>query len=228
MTDETPKRPDEKDDAMTDDESDPRVPEVTRRAAMSTPAKAALGGAGVLGLLGLATDSASAQQSLEPAQVLRDSQGREIRLRMIDGDYLLEHVPSGATFSYDQSEGYWTLNTTLYLGGNDVQNVGSLDATSVSADEISITETIVDSTGAMSGGETLSFGSNNSGDVVGSPGDHIIASATPANDPGNDHGYSVDSIVWDESVSRFEIHVTETENSGGGEVNVVACRIGVS
>lgn len=136
MNDETPKRPDEKDDAMTDDESDPHVPEVTRREAMSTPAKAALGGAGVLGLLGLSTSTASAQQSVEePAQLLRDDQDREVWWRIDDaGDLVLVHGPSGAEFRYDTEIDAWTTNATFDLGGNDVQNVGSFDSESVTTE----------------------------------------------------------------------------------------------
>jgi len=53
----------------------------------------------------------------------------------------------------------------------------------------------------------------------------VIAVAVPANDPGNDHGYRVDSIYWDNSSSVVRVKVTETEDLGGGEADIFAWSI---
>jgi len=98
-----------------------------------------------------------------------------------------------------------------------------VDNQSVSTDALSLTP-VLDETVTFSSGETRLRG-------ITSPdaelGDRIIVSATPDNDPDNDHGYSVDSVKWVDSASAFQARITETESSGGGDARITAWVVGV-
>lgn len=46
----------------------------------------------------------------------------------------------------------------------------------------------------------------------------------PDNDPGNDHGYNIDSVWYDTSAGTTKVRVTETESDGGGQCRLFARR----
>lgn len=89
---------------------------------------------------------------------------------------------------------------TAVLDGEVIVNAASISQ-----------NTLVDRT------DTYGSGSTQAHNVSVSTDTPIEATAFPANDPGNDHGYSVDSIFYDQSAGEVEVRVTETESAGGGD-----------
>ena len=80
-------------------------------------------------------------------------------------------------------------------------------------------EVIEDVTVAFDSGETK----NNIG-INANPDDVVDVTAVPANAPGNDHGYSVDQIYYQNSSDTVRCVVTETEGDGGGDCRIIAFR----
>jgi len=47
-----------------------------------------------------------------------------------NGDLIIEHIPTGATFVYDQANDNWKPSGGLDIGGNDITNAGAVNADS--------------------------------------------------------------------------------------------------
>jgi len=78
----------------------------------------------------------------------------------------------------------------------------------------------LDTTGTLAGGGTASHIIPNS-----TVGDRVEAYVVPNNDPGNNVGFRISKIWWDDSASAIKVEVEETENAGGGEYHLYARRI---
>ena len=112
-----------------------------------------------------------------------------------------------------------TLGGDLDAGGNSLTNVGAVET-----DNISL---------APLGDRTISFGGGQTRDNPILPDDvslsdaPFVASVFPDANPGNDVGFRVDSVWWDDSNSVIAVRVTETENAGGGDARVLLWGLGV-
>jgi len=93
--------------------------------------------------------------------------------------------------------------------------------TTTSTDELILTP-VDDFTSAFNGGQTKGAAIPNA-----SLGESYIVKATPENDPGNEHGYTTDSIRWNDSAQAMQYDVTETENAGGGTARIRVFQIKV-
>jgi hypothetical protein len=54
--------------------------------------------------------------------------------------------------------------------------------------------------------------------------DQLEVEVRADSDPGNNVGFTVDSLFWDTSSSIYRVRVTETENAGGGDARIQAKR----
>ena len=100
----------------------------------------------------------------------------------------------------------------------------TVNANSVSTDSLSLGP-VLSATSTFSGGQTKVLGLNASLDSS-DLGQGLIVHVGPENDPGNDHGYTLDSVFWDNSDSRIKIRISETESAGGGQVRYVVWKLG--
>ena len=124
-----------------------------------------------------------------------------------DGEIVIEDSGENVVFRRDETAGEWVTD--------------SIDAESVDVEELNL-ETIRDSETSFNSGETKDL--ITLGD--GFEEEAIITSATPANDPGNDHGYKVDEVRRRDSDGVFFMSVSETEDSGGGTARLRAWILG--
>jgi len=111
------------------------------------------------------------------------------------------------------------LQSDLDAGGNALTNVGSVSTESATINANGgLTLTVAYE-------QTISFSSGGANTFVLSnisPGNPFVVTATPANDPNNDHGYNITKTFFDASTEDVEVEVVETEKDGGGEAKIIA------
>jgi hypothetical protein len=142
--------------------------------------------------------------------------GGDIQANLGDGlDFASGAIQANLGDGLDFASGAIQILDSIWDGNNIVADV---DNQSVVTENLTLTEEMT---------ETVTFGSNETrARPIGSGynGDNLVATATPANDPGNRHIYSVDGIRRD-SDGTFYAVVTETEGAGGGDCKITAWTI---
>jgi len=131
----------------------------------------------------------------------------------VDDDDTPPPQPSLKIATADGSAG-----TSTPFNPNPDAAFGDVDADLVNTDGITLTAEL---------SETIPFASGESKSRpigAGYETDNLLASATPANDPGNRHDYAVDGIRRDAD-GVYYIEVTETHESGGGDCKITVWKI---
>lgn len=112
-----------------------------------------------------------------------------------------------------------TNNSIVTAGGENY--IGGYDANAVNfgaTTQVAMTPTVEKTVTVASGTTTTETLSTSVGGVY-------EVDVAPANDPGNDHGYTVDKVVNDTSAGEVQAQITETEGAGGGDARIVARRV---
>jgi len=89
-----------------------------------------------------------------------------------NGDLIIEHIPTGATFVYDQANDNWKPSGGLDIGGNDITNAGAVNADSADitnnllAGQVGTSSEPVDVAAATVSAESVDAGSVNTDGLV--------------------------------------------------------------
>jgi len=101
-----------------------------------------------------------------------------------NGDLIIEHIPTGATFVYDQANDNWKPSGGLDIGGNDITNAGAVNADSADitnnllAGQVGTSSEPVDVAAATVTADIVNAGSVNAARTFA---DNIVVSQETAN-----------------------------------------------